>query len=173
MNHLYFIRHGEAAMNALNIFAGRTDTPLTEKGRQQARTAGEEAKALHIDYIISSPLSRAYDTAKIVAEAIDYPANKIELSDLLVERSFGSAEGQKWSPDFDMEAVADAEPLDQLQARLEQFWLYAQTLPAENILVSSHGSTGRMLRHVTNPDIPFHGTALAHHLPNAHIVRFA
>ncbi len=159
-------------MNVHNLFAGQTDTPLTDKGRAQAQAAGEEAKVLHIDYIISSPLSRAYDTAKLLAEATGYPVDKIELSNLLVERSFGSAEGQKWSPDFDMEAVTDAEPLDDLQARLERFWEYVQTLPAENILVSSHGSTGRMLRHVVNPDIPFHGTALSHHLPNAHIVQF-
>jgi broad specificity phosphatase PhoE len=171
MKRLYFVRHGEAEMNAQGVFAGRTETPLTEKGREQARLAGEEAKALGIDLIISSPLSRAHDTAKIIAETIGYPVDKIELSDLLLERSFGSAEGQIWAPDFDMESVADCEPLHELQDRLEQFWQYVQTLPAENILVSSHGSAGRMFRHVCNPDIPFHGTALAHHLPNAHIVQ--
>jgi len=158
-------------MNAQGVFAGRTETPLTDKGREQAQAAGEQAKDLRIDYIISSPLSRAHDTAKIIAESTGYPIGNIELSDLLIERGFGSAEGQPWAPDFDMESVANAESLSDLEQRVKQTWEYIQILPAENILVSSHGSTGRMLRHITNPDIPFQGTALSHHLPNAQIIQ--
>jgi len=158
-------------MNLQGLFSGQVESPLSKEGREQAKLAGEQAGELHIDHIISSPLSRAYDTAKIIAEVIGYPVKDIELNSLLLERAFGSAEGQPWSPDFDMDGVADAETLDSLQNRVTLFWKYVQTLPAENILVSSHGSTGRMLRNVTNPDIPFHGTALSHHLPNAEIIQ--
>ncbi len=171
MKHLYFVRHGHTEMNAAGRFSGQTETPLTAQGKAQALEAGNQARQLHIDYIISSPLSRAHDTARIIARAIDYPEDKIELSDLLLERHFGSAEGAAYSREFDMEAVADAEPLTSLQTRLEKFWRHVQSIPAENILVVSHGSTGRMFRHVANPEIPFHSTAERHHLPNAQIVR--
>jgi uncharacterized phosphatase len=171
MKHLYLIRHGHTEMNERGLFSGQTETPLTPKGKQQARAAGGQAKDLGIDLIISSPLSRAHDTAQIIAQEIGYPSGKIELSDLLLERHFGSAEGQVYSREFDMEQVADAEQLHSLHDRLENFWQYIQTLPAKNILVVSHGSSGRMLRNVVLPHIPFHGTSEQHHLPNAEIIQ--
>jgi uncharacterized phosphatase len=158
-------------MNERGLFSGQTETPLTEKGREQARVAGKQAKELGIDLIVSSPLSRAHDTAKIIAKEIGYPGDKIEVNNLLTERHFGSAEGAVYSREFDMERVPDAEKLHVLHDRLEQFWNYVQALPAENILVVSHGTAGRMLRNVILPHIPFHGTHEAHHLPNAEIIQ--
>jgi len=171
MKHLYLVRHGHTQMNQDGVFSGQTETPLTKKGKQQAIAAGEQAKGLHIDHIISSPLSRAHDTARIIARAIGYPEDTIELSDLLLERHFGSAEGQAYSREFDMEQVADAESLAALQSRLEQFWKQLQATSADNILVVTHGSAGRMLRSVVLPHIPFHGTSESHHLPNAEIIQ--
>jgi len=171
MKHLYLVRHGHTEMNERGLFSGQTETPLTEKGRAQATAAGKQAKDLHIDYIISSPLSRAHDTARIIARAIGYPEDKIELNDLLLERHFGSAEGAVYSREFDMESVADAESLDALKKRSAEIWDYLQTVPADNILVITHGSAGRMLRAVVLPHIPFHGISEAHHLPNAEIVQ--
>jgi broad specificity phosphatase PhoE len=171
MKHLYLVRHGHTQMNEAGLFSGQTETPLTEKGKRQAAAAGEQASNLHIDYIVSSPLSRAHDTARIIAQTIGYPENKIELTDLLMERHFGSAEGAVYSRDFDMESIADAETLDALKKRLEQFWQHLQTIPADNILVVAHGSSGRMFRSIVLPHVSFYGTTEAHHLPNAEIVQ--
>jgi uncharacterized phosphatase len=171
MKHLYLIRHGHTEMNEQGRFSGQTETPLTDKGRAQALLAGEQAKGLDIDHIISSPLSRAHDTARIIAQTIGYPEDTIELSDLLLERHFGSAEGAVYSRDFDMESVADAEQLDVLKTRLSKFWDHLQTIPAENILVVAHGSSGRMFRNVVLPHVPFHSTSEQHHLPNAEIMQ--
>ncbi len=70
MHTLYFTRHGETVWNVENKICGMTDSPLTERGRQQARKLGEAVKAsgVHIDEILYSPLSRAADTAKAIAE---------------------------------------------------------------------------------------------------------
>lgn len=171
MQHVYLVRHGHTEMNERGQFSGQTETPLTAQGREQARITGEQARALDIDYIVASPLSRAHDTARIIAREIGYAEDRIRLDDLLMERHFGSAEGGPYSREFNMEAVADAEPLEALEARLTRFWEQLQTVPAQNILLVTHGSSGRMLRHVILPDVPFHGTSESHHLPNAQIIK--
>ena len=68
MHSIYFARHGETVWNVENKICGMTDSPLTEKGRQQARELGQKVKesGVHIDEILYSPLSRAADTAKAV-----------------------------------------------------------------------------------------------------------
>jgi broad specificity phosphatase PhoE len=60
MHTLYFTRHGETVWNVENKICGMTDSPLTERGRQQARKLGEAVKAsgVHIDEILYSPLHR-------------------------------------------------------------------------------------------------------------------
>ncbi|HSX43550.1 MAG TPA: histidine phosphatase family protein [Candidatus Saccharimonadales bacterium] len=171
MRHLYLVRHGHTEMNEAGRFSGQTETHLTARGREQAQEAGKQAKALQLDLIVSSPLSRAHDTARIIAEEIGYPEYAIKLDNLLMERHFGSAEGVVYSREFDMESIADAEKLESLRSRLEQLWNKLQDTPAENILIVGHGSAGRMLRHVVLPHIPFHGTSEAHHLPNAEIIQ--
>ena len=73
MHSIYFARHGETVWNVENKICGMTDSPLTERGRQQARKLGEAVKAsgVHIDEILYSPLSRAADTAMAIAEATE------------------------------------------------------------------------------------------------------
>lgn len=96
MKQLYFVRHGLSEMNKLGVYAGRADTPLTETGRQQAKTAGEQARNLTMDCVVASPLKRALETAQIIAKEIDYPEGRIIINDLLTERDFGSMEGKPW-----------------------------------------------------------------------------
>ena len=170
MKHLYFVRHGQSEMNKAGLRAGQVETPLTEEGREQAERAGLKAIGLHIDHIISSPYSRAHDTAKIIAAAIGYPAGKIELNSLLVERNFGALEGVPWEPDLNMDGIADAESTDTLYERTLLVYEYLLTLDADNILVVGHSSSGRMLRHIADPGTPFHGSPS---FPNAEIVRLA
>lgn len=62
---LYMVRHGESKNNLEKRFTGQADAPLTDKGREDARKAGEKLKGLTFDRIYSSDLIRAVDTAKI------------------------------------------------------------------------------------------------------------
>src|SRR5687767_6839953 len=60
------LRHGQTAWNAdNNRYCGRTDIPLTELGLQQAGELGQQLKDLEFDGVYSSPLQRAYVTAKL------------------------------------------------------------------------------------------------------------
>ena len=61
MHSIYFARHGETVWNVENKICGMTDSPLTEKGRQQARELGRKVKesGVHIDEILYSAQSFA------------------------------------------------------------------------------------------------------------------
>jgi len=66
---IIFLRHGQAENNTKKILAGRTPgIPLTEKGVNQAESAGNLMKSLNISKIYSSPVERAKSTADIVSK---------------------------------------------------------------------------------------------------------
>ena len=92
MHKLYFTRHGETVWNVENKICGMTDSPLTERGRAQARALGQKVKSggYAIDEILYSPLSRAADTAKAIADATGIPAR---CEPRLREQCFGRYEG--------------------------------------------------------------------------------
>jgi len=156
-------------MNKRGIFAGSTETPLSKEGRAQAREAGKQAKRLKIDYIVCSPQGRAVETAKIIAKAIGYPLDKIHINSFFVERHFGNLEGQPHSPDIDIESSANVETVDTMLKRAKKALKFLETLPAENILVVSHGSFGRALRQHVLQDFPFDNI---NKLPNAEILQW-
>lgn len=63
---LIIVRHGETEYNTQKRYQGQSESPLTERGREQAKSAAKRLCAENIDLIYSSPLSRALDTAKII-----------------------------------------------------------------------------------------------------------
>lgn len=169
MNKLYFVRHGLSQFGLENKWAGSSETPLAPEGREQAKAAGMQAKDLQIEYIFSSPLSRAHETARIIAREIGYPEDKIELSDAMVERHFGELEGTPYDPTrTDFSKIHGIETEDELFERARLALKQLQAASADTILVVSHGSFGRALRHVMQPDIPFYGSEK---FENAKIVR--
>ena len=92
---LYFVRHGQTIWNVENKICGATDVPLTDEGRRQAEMTGQRLKMLaeqgvfFADEILSSPLSRARDTAEIISEITGIP---MRVEPRLVERNFGRFE---------------------------------------------------------------------------------
>ena len=95
---LYAARHGETQWNAQNKVCGRTDLPLTEKGRTQGEALAEKAVLLDIDLILSSPMLRARQTAAFVAEKCGVP---VIIDDRLIEQAYGIYEGvDRKNPDF-------------------------------------------------------------------------
>lgn len=96
MGHFYFARHGQTVWNVENKICGATDSPLTESGHEQARKTGEmlrekmESGEIHIDEILTSPLSRAYDTAVEISHVTGVP---VRIEPRLVEQNFGRWEG--------------------------------------------------------------------------------
>jgi uncharacterized phosphatase len=174
MRKLYFVRHGQSEMNVSGHFAGITETPLTAEGREQAKRAGQIAKDFHIDAIVSSPLSRALETAQIIAKELGYSLDKIHINKLFIERDYGELEGKPWAPDLNLDGMSDIETVDTVLERAKLALDFLHTLDAGNILVVSHGTFGRALRSHILPDYPFHNTTTKDssqfRIPNAEIV---
>lgn len=155
MKKLYFLRHGQTEMNVSGHYAGLTETPLTAEGRNQATLAGQAAKGLGIDLIVSSPLSRAHNTAEIIAQEIGYPLDKILINPLLIERNGGELEGKpfdRFGTNYD--DVVGAEKDDVLVARAQAALDWINSLKADHILIVSHGSFGRALRSLIKTEYP-------------------
>jgi len=171
MKKLYFVRHGQSELNAADLGAGHTETPLTTEGIKQAERAALKAKNLGIDFIVSSPLSRAQDTAKIIAKEIGYPVKDIHINELLIERYFGTLEGQPrmHNENFDFDTVEGIEKTEDLLKRGRHALDYLESLPYDKVLVVAHGQIGRAIRHHILEDFPFDYT---HKLQNADLVQW-
>lgn len=152
MKQLYFVRHGESELNARHIFAGQTDTLLSDRGEQQAAIAGAAAQSLHFDLIVSSPLTRALKTAQIIAKAIGYPPDRIVINDIFKERSLGSLEGLSWEGvDEESTHVTGIETWEELLVRAQAGLEFLKSLDADTILLAGHGSYIRALQMAIDP----------------------
>lgn len=89
---LYFVRHGQSEWNVADRICGSTDSPLTEKGHEQAVETGRIIldKGIQADEILYSPLARAKDTALHISEMTKIPARAEQR---LIEQNFGKWEG--------------------------------------------------------------------------------
>ena len=67
MTMLYLVRHGETDWNRAHKIQGSTDIPLNDLGREQAATSGRLLARRQWDAVYASPLSRAFETASIIA----------------------------------------------------------------------------------------------------------
>lgn len=65
---LYLIRHGQSVANESGIIQGRKQFPLSDLGQKQAKLLGEFFATKSIDYIYSSDLVRAFETAQAISE---------------------------------------------------------------------------------------------------------
>lgn len=91
MTNFFLVRHGETDWNLVGRIQGATDIPLNETGRAQARNTGVKMQGRRWDVIVSSPLSRAYETASIIAASLGMPEPVADPE--IVERNYGEAEG--------------------------------------------------------------------------------
>ena len=118
---VYLARHGESEGNIKNVFYGRTDFPLTEKGREEAVNLGREIALYKIERCYSSTLIRARHTAELALKDLKMP---ISLHDELMEQDMGEWECLEFT-----EIVKD--PIKD-GARLVRGWAEVQVPGGEN-----------------------------------------
>lgn len=144
---IYLLRHGETDWNREARLQGHTDIPLNQNGRLQIEHAAEVLANLcdGINLIISSPLSRAYESAEIVAEKLLYEKGNIVTEPLLIERCFGAGEGlttAEREERYPSGIYPEMESFEDLIERAKSVFnkivkLYEHN---DNILVVSHGA---------------------------------
>jgi broad specificity phosphatase PhoE len=87
---LYLVRHGETESNRLGLALGRDDVPLNERGRWQAERLGRALASEPLAAVYASPLVRALNTARAVAEPHGLT---VEIDERLVEMEIGEVDG--------------------------------------------------------------------------------
>lgn len=148
--NLYIVRHGQTQWNVENRILGRTDLPLTQTGRAQARALADSLRETPIDIIYTSPLERACDTARAIAAERNIPLYQ---SVALIEHDFGIYEGL---PRDDAQYQADkrnlltrypeGESFLDLAARVYSFLNYLREYSsAENVLLVGHNGICRII----------------------------
>ena len=149
---LYLVRHGETVWNFENRIQGASDVPLNDRGREQAESLAIKLQKIQFFKILSSPLERAFETAKIISLTQESAISKV---DCFAELDQGKLEGLKFKeiqekfPDFSSKwrivpgevRMPAGETLNELQ---ERAWQGIQNIydefsnEEEPILIVSH-----------------------------------
>ena len=144
---LVVVRHGETEWSQSGRHTGRTDIPLTDRGRQQAASLGRALRGRTFSRVLSSPLERALDTCRLAGYS-----DRVEVVDDLREWDYGAYEGRTrveiaaqipgwtvWT-----HPIVDGESLTALGRRTDR--VIATALPiGGDVLVFAHGHILRVL----------------------------
>ncbi len=157
MTEVVIVRHGETEYNKLGVFRGRLDVPLNERGREQAACAARALGSEPMAAVYSSPLVRALDTARAIAEAhdltpiVDQAFHNIDLGEWQgVEKARVEREEPElwelWTNDPDALRIPGGETLAEVRERayrrvLELVWEYR----GKRIAIVTHRSVAKLL----------------------------
>ena len=162
MARLVLLRHGESQWNLENRFTGWVDVPLTPRGVQEAKNAGDKLRGFTFDRAFTSVLVRANETLRLALEAISQSNIPVEKDKALNERMYGELQGLNkaetakkygeaqvkiWRRSYDVPPPG-GESLKDTAERVLPY--YEQTikpylLKGETILVAAHGNSLRAL----------------------------
>ena len=168
MTTLVLLRHGESQWNLENRFTGWIDVPLSEKGIEEAKSAGEKLKEYKFDHAFTSVLKRANDTLNIVLDITGQKTIPIDYNQALNERHYGDLQGLNkaetakkfgdaqvkiWRRSFDV-PPPNGESLNNTLERVLPYWESA-ILPCvkkgERLIIVAHGNSLRSLvMHLAN-----------------------
>jgi 2,3-bisphosphoglycerate-dependent phosphoglycerate mutase len=162
MAQLVLLRHGESQWNLENRFTGWVDIPLSSRGVQEAKNAGEKLRSFAFDRAFTSVLIRAIETLRLVLEAIGQTNIPIEKDKALNERMYGELQGLNkadtakkygdaqvkiWRRSYDV-APPGGESLKDTADRVLPYYenrIKPYLLKGETILISAHGNSLRAL----------------------------
>jgi broad specificity phosphatase PhoE len=144
------MRHGVTEWNQQRRIQGRQDVPLSIAGRQQVEQCVQEMQksGLHVDVVVSSPLLRAFASAKVIADWYHVP---LCLNPDFVERGFGEIEGLSKAEWMNITAGQNPEMVDGQHLGMETFAQLHERLMLgvarlrtryshEQVLIVTHGS---------------------------------
>lgn len=170
MLELIVVRHGETIENIKGICQGQTHGTLSENGVRQNKILAKELSGFQIHKIYSSPLKRAFETAK---EIHQYHKVELELKENLAEFYLGDLQGEKFPKNFDITNLSEEkESIELVRNRLlvllKDVYIQHQN---ETILFVSHGLTLKVLTSILQ-NIPFEIINKMDHLKNSTYKKF-
>lgn len=162
MTNIYLVRHGESTLNVKKVYYGWTDCQLSEDGIRQANHIKKISQNIDYEYIISSPLKRALNTAQIIQSNKELINNtkEIIIDDRIKEINFGDWENKsfkqlqdlnsdtfnKWCTDWKNTAPPCGESFMDLYKRVVEFTNHlTEEYQNENVLVVAHQGTLRII----------------------------
>ena len=174
--NLYVTRHGETLWNVENRVQGITDIPLTEKGKNDAYQLQNLVKKINIDVVISSPLSRARETAKILVDS-KLPINT---DDRIKERDWGLNEGasidsvDRWDC-WDLILNTKLNNIECIQDFMYRVSSFIEDIKIrykdKNVLVVTHSAVIRVIHYMLGT-IPEDGDLSKIDIPNLRILEY-
>lgn len=173
---LYLVRHGETVTNKFGLIQGQKDVELSDKGIEDAKELKELISSLDIDVVISSPLKRAIDTAKIITDN-KYPIN---IDDRIIERDWGLIEGIKFtevdsSKNWNFSENTNDNQIEKVQDFLKRLSEFLEDIrskyPDKKVLVVAHSAVLRGMHYIIN-GIPEDGDLLKIEIPNLRIIEY-
>lgn len=174
--NLYVVRHGETIWNRERKVQGTTDIPLTDKGRDEANELQELISSLNIDVVISSPLERARETAKILVDS-KLPVNT---DDRISERDWGMNEGSniddvdKWDC-WDVILNTKVQNIESVQDFMYRVSEFLEDIKIrykdKNVLVVTHSAVSRVIHYLLGK-IPEDGDLTKINIPNLRIIEY-
>jgi len=162
MPDLILLRHGQSQWNLENRFTGWIDVPLSPKGEEEARNAGQKLQGRRIDKLYTSTLKRAIDTAVLALAAARIPDLPTERDAALNERMYGDLQGlnkaeaakqfgdaqvHTWRRSYDVRPPG-GESLADTAARVIPYYethILPDLKSGKNLLVAAHGNSLRAL----------------------------
>lgn len=142
---LYFIRHAQTPGNAANVWVGRKDESITAAGIVAVNNTAKKLSAIEFNYIYTSPLQRARETAAAIAQMQRLKLEpKIHIG--LQERDFGVFEGKAKTPEHrnSLDQDASVELYVTMFERLAPVMVEVTALQG-NILLVSHSAVFKCL----------------------------
>lgn len=151
MLEILFIRHGQTNINNIKKIQGRQNHLLNDTGRKQALETAMYLKNNdnNWDYIISSPLDRAYETATIIKNTLGIKEPIIK-NENFIERDFGQAEGHDITDTIFKKILANDVPNLETSFEIQERVIsgvqeLANTYPNKRIIIVAHSHTIKAL----------------------------
>jgi uncharacterized phosphatase len=146
--HFGLLRHGQTDWNINFLLQGVTDIPMNQTGIDQVKLAASAIRKQDWDLVLTSPLGRARQTAEIILEEVGFDSMIEE--QLLIERSFGEAEGlshEQWRERYsNLDEIPGGESRTALAARSQLLLdTVANKFEGKRVLAVSHGALIRTL----------------------------
>lgn len=147
-----FVRHGQTDWNTKGLMQGREEIPLNENGIKQAEWAAhffrmaKEKYGVRWDKVVSSPLSRAEKTARIIANGAK--CDNFYTDKRLIERDFGALSGLHYDAyskaiSENVEGVSSIETVECLLSRVNDF-IKSNVRLGDRVILVTHGAVGRI-----------------------------